>query len=133
MTADERRKSTRVFFQTIADLHFVDADFSNCKTADLSMKGVFVQDISGRVIGDRCTVQLQLSGASGQLSLEMQGEVVRITAKGLAIKFIEIDLDSFNHLKNIVYYNSGNADELTKEEDPAFIFEAEEEATDDFQ
>ncbi len=58
MTGDERRRSTRVFFQTIANLHFSDADFSNCETEDLSIKGVFVLGISGRPIGDRCAVQL---------------------------------------------------------------------------
>lgn len=133
MTNDERRRSTRVFFQTKANLHFADADFSDCETADLSMKGVFIPAISGRVIGDRCTVELQLSGTTGQLSLHMQGEVARIEAKGIAIKFFEIDLDSFNHLKKIVYYNSENPDELTGEDDPVFFFEAEERVKDEFQ
>ena len=133
MTGDERRRSTRVFFHTIANLHFSDADFTSCETMDLSIKGVFVLGLSGRPIGDRCAVQLQLSGSSTQLLLAMQGEVVRVEAKGTAIKFSEIDLDSFNHLKNIVYYNSENPDELTGEEDPAFVFEGEDEIRGDFQ
>jgi hypothetical protein len=133
MAKDERRRSTRVFFQTTANLHFADADFSDCETVDLSMKGVFVPAISGRAIGDRCAVELQLSGTTSQLSLHMQGEVARIEAKGIAIKFFEIDLDSFNHLKNIVYYNSENPDELTGEDDPVFVFDAAEGVKDDFQ
>ena len=52
MADDNRRKSTRVYFQTTANLHFDDADFTNCETADLSIKGVFVMGISGRAIGD---------------------------------------------------------------------------------
>lgn len=133
MATDERRKSTRVSFQTTANLHFADADFSNCETEDLSIKGVFVLGINGRAIGDRCAVELHLSGASSELLLEMQGEIVRVVAKGVGIKFFEIDLDSFNHLKNIVYYNSENPDELTGEEDPTFVFEAEEGVENDFQ
>lgn len=133
MPKDERRKSTRVFFQTLANLHFADAEFSGCETSDLSIKGVFVPGISGRKIGDRCAVELQLSGASHEISLNMQGEVVRVEAKGLGIKFSEIDLDSFYHLKNIVYYNSENPDELTGDEDPSFGFEYEEGIKDDFQ
>ena len=133
MADDNRRKSTRVYFQTTANLHFDDADFTNCETADLSIKGVFVMGISGRAIGDRCAIQLQLSGSSQQLVLDMQGEVARLGPKGIGIKFLEIDLDSFNHLKNIVYYNSENPDALKGIEDPAFVFEGEDEIKDDFQ
>lgn len=133
MTDEERRRSTRVHFQTTANLHFADADFSDCETDDLSIKGVFIQGITGRAIGDRCEVELHLSGSSDQQPLRMQGEVVRIVEEGIGIKFFETDLDSFYHLKNIVYYNSENPDELTGEDDPEFVFEAEEDIKDDFQ
>ena len=40
----------------------------------------------------------------------MTGEVIRKTEEGIGIRFEEIDIDSFFHLKNIVYYNTDNPD-----------------------
>ena len=133
MTDDERRRSTRVFFHTTASLHFEDADFSDCETANLSIKSVFIKGITGRALGDQCEIELHLSGSSSQLSLQMQGEVTRIVDGGIGIKFFETDLDSFYHLKNIVYYNSGNPDGLTGKDDPEFTFEGEENLKGDFR
>ena len=133
MTHDDRRRSTRVPFQTTATLHFDDADFPRRETADLSVKGIFVLGVAGRDRGDECAVELHLSGTSSELVLRMRGEVVRVQPDGVAIKFFEIDLDSYYHLKNIVYYNSENPDELTGEFDPAFVFEGEDELQDTFE
>jgi len=40
----------------------------------------------------------------------MKGVVQRITDTGIGIHFTETDLDSFSHLKKIIYYNSENPD-----------------------
>jgi hypothetical protein len=127
MAHDERRRSTRVLFRTTASLVFGDKSYLNHATADLSVKGVFVLGIEGYHPGDKCDVELRLSGVSDELVLSMQGEVVRVQKEGIAVKFCEIDLDSFYHLKNIVYYNSENPDELTGELDPVFVVEGAEE------
>ncbi|MEW6428749.1 MAG: PilZ domain-containing protein [Thermodesulfobacteriota bacterium] len=111
MGRQERRASTRVHFSTTASLHFTQGDYPDCETGNLSVKGVFVRGVSGRNIGDGCSVELHLSGSSSDLVLRMQGEVARVQADGVGIKFSEIDLDSFYHLKNIIYYNSDHAEE----------------------
>lgn len=118
MTNEERRQSTRVPFQTTADLQFHDREFTDRETGDLSVKGVLVHGVHDRKLGDECAVLLHLIGASSDLALRMRGKVVRILPEGVAIKFHEIDLDSFYHLKNIVYYNVDNPDDLSSEFDP---------------
>ena len=45
----------------------------------------------------------------------MKGEVVRVEPDGLALHFSEIDFDSFYHLKNIIYYNSEDPDQVDLE------------------
>ena len=106
----ERRRTTRVAFSTTATLHFEDAAYAECATENLSTKGVFIAGVTGRTIGDTCSIELHLSGASSDLVLRMQGRVVRTPPNGIAIQFEEVDLDSFYHLKNIVYYNSEDPD-----------------------
>ncbi len=106
----ERRRSTRVAFTTTATIRFQDTSYTGCATENLSTKGVFINGVPPRQPGERCDVELRLSGASSDLVLRMQGRVVRAQPGGLAVQFEEIDLDSFYHLKNIVYYNTDDPD-----------------------
>ena len=112
MEHDERRKNTRVSFHTTASLKFPEMSFDKCETRDLSIKDVFVLGVQGVEVEDECEVILHLSGMTSDLNLTMRGKVVRVQGDGVAICFFEIDLDSFYHLKNIVYYNTENPDEV---------------------
>lgn len=111
----ERRKNTRVPFQTTADVVFGDKRYANCATENLSVKGVSVLGISGHALGETCQLSLALSGSTSQLRLTMKAEIVRMEADRIGLHFIEIDLDSFYHLKNIIYYNSEDPDAIEQE------------------
>nr|MBF0221323.1 PilZ domain-containing protein [Desulfobulbaceae bacterium] len=111
----ERRKNTRVPFQTTADVSFSNKNYTNCETENLSVKGVSVLGISGHKIGEECNLSLALSGSTSELKLAMRGKIVRLQEDGIGLKFIEIDLDSYYHLKNIIYYNSEDPDKIDRE------------------
>lgn len=111
----ERRKNTRVPFQTTADVTFGDRQYSNCATENLSIKGVSVLGITGHPIGETCTLSLALSGSTSQLRLTMKAEIVRSETDRIGLHFLEIDLDSFYHLKNIIYYNAKDPDTIEQE------------------
>ncbi len=111
----ERRKNTRVPFQATIDLLFPGRHYTDCETENLSLKGVCVPGISGHEVGETCEVALALSGSTSQLVLNMQGRVVRVEAERIALVFTEIDLDSYYHLKNIIYYNSEDPDKIEQE------------------
>ena len=110
-----KRKNSRVPFQVIIGLDFPDQSHTECETADLSLKGVFVLGVTGHKPGENCLVSLRLVGSTSHLTLHMKGTVVRVEENGLALHFYEMDLDSFFHLKNILYYNSENPDTLDEE------------------
>ncbi|MEW6594432.1 MAG: PilZ domain-containing protein [Thermodesulfobacteriota bacterium] len=115
MTETNRRKNSRVAFQATVSLSFAGARYEQCETRDLSLKGVFVVGLHGHKTGEQCEVVLCLTGTTSRLCLEMKGEVARVEADGSGLRFREIDLDSFYHLKNILYYNSENPDQLDEE------------------
>ncbi len=115
MNDDERRQNTRVTFQTTADLMFSDKNYTRCETENLSIKGVSVLGITGHKLGEICELTLSLSGSTSELLLKMKGEIVRADANSIALHFSEIDLDSFYHLKNIIYYNSEDPDTIKSE------------------
>ena len=108
MSTDERRKNSRVPFCTTVDLSFGDASFADCATENLSTQGVFVDNIPHRSLGDGCHVTLKLTGSSANITLSIQAEVVRLTKDGVGLHFTDIDLDSYSHLRQIIYYNSEN-------------------------
>ncbi|MFA7348408.1 MAG: PilZ domain-containing protein [Desulfurivibrionaceae bacterium] len=110
-----KRKNTRVPFQVIIGLDFPDRNHAECEIADLSLKGVFVLGVTGHTVGEKCLVSLRLVGSTSHLTLKMKGTVVRVAEDGLALHFYEMDLDSFFHLKNILYYNSKDPDALDDE------------------
>ena len=111
----ERRKNTRVPFQTTADVVIGDKHYSNCATENLSVKGISVLGITGHALGETCDLSLALSGSTSQLRLTVKAKIVRMEADRIGLHFIEIDLDSFYHLKNIVYYNSEDPDTIEQE------------------
>ena len=111
----ERRKNTRVPFQTTADVRFTNKSYSHCETENLSVKGVSVLGITNHKVGEECTISLALSGSTSELKLTMRGKIVQIQQDSIGLKFTEIDLDSFYHLKNIIYYNSEDPDKIEKE------------------
>jgi hypothetical protein len=65
--------------------------------------------------GSPCRMTIHLHGGSSELSFRLAGEVVRVDGDGAAVRFTGIDIDSFYHLRNIVYYNSGDPDRLADE------------------
>lgn len=115
MDNDERRKNTRVTFHTTMDVTFADAVYTDRATENLSTKGVFIDNVFGRTLGEICSLTLKLSGTATDLSLAMNGEVVRMTKKGIGIHFKDMDLDSFSHLRRIIYYNCGNPDKIDED------------------
>ncbi len=106
---DERRLMNRVEFRTHIILRVGKAEFNvEGSSKDLSLKGVFVHTKEDIPIGTKCLVEIILTGLTDRQPLEMQGKIIRKEPEGLAISFGSIDLDSYNHLKNIVTYNAFN-------------------------
>jgi len=116
MARNERRSNTRVAFQTTMDVAFTGGrKYPGCAIQDLSVKGVFLVGVRQQAVGDRCDLTLCLSGTSSELCLRMQGEVMRVEDGGVGVHFIEMDIDSFYHLKNIVYFNAAEPDHIQEQ------------------
>lgn len=110
-----KRRNTRVRFATTADLFFADQTIANCTTTNLSLNGVMIVGLKGRPEGEECELRLHLGVGKTDLVIAIKSKVSRITEEGTALHFYEIELESFQHLKNIVYYNSENPDDVSKE------------------
>ena len=112
MEHEEKRENTRVVFHTSASVNFGGEVFEHLDMRDLSLRGLYVLGVKGYGVGEICDVCLFLSGAGQEQKLCMKGEVARVDSEGVGIHFSEIDIDTFSHLKNIVYYNADDPDQL---------------------
>lgn len=101
---NERNKS-RVIFHVNASIgynnHTINGDVEN-----LSTNGMFMNTTETIPLDTEVEVSIYLSGTTSELSLKINGQVVRKGEKGVGIKFKEIEFDSFLHLRNIIEFNS---------------------------
>jgi len=71
---------------------------------------MFVNTSQSFSIGQRCVIEVLLTGVTEKIALEMEGRIVRNEAQGIAVTFDSMDLDSYARLKNIVRYNSSESE-----------------------
>lgn len=109
---EERRRRTRVKVNFTATFHVPGQREIPIETLDISLNGMFVRAHSDLVPGIEGTVILHLSPA---IAVKIEGKVVRVAGKELAIGFTAIDEEAFPHLKRIVAYNAGDADLIDEE------------------
>lgn len=86
-------------------------------TKDLSMKGIYVICEDKLPVGTKCHVSLVPSGDPKHFRIEANAKVARVAENGMGIEFVEImGLESYEHLRNIVLYNSCQETEQVEEE-----------------
>lgn len=115
MVRNHQRRRLRVPFQVDVELHVEGHDIISVTSKDISMKGVFIETEEKIEEGRPCSVRISLTGASGIPPLDIKGKVARVTPEGVGVEFLEMDSESFKHLRNIVAYNFGDADEVDDE------------------
>ncbi len=110
----ENRKYRRVPFHAEAVIR--DGEATITGTVDnLSMKGMLLCNPQANVTGNVLDIRIVLSGSTSELSINLKGKAIRQTDKGIAVEFGEMGLDSFTHLRNVIAYNSGDADAVAEE------------------
>ncbi|MBW2622478.1 MAG: PilZ domain-containing protein [Deltaproteobacteria bacterium] len=115
MTLSENRRRTRVRFNTLATLIGPEGTLTRLVTSDISLNSLHVESEVIWDPGTRMEILLHLTGASSNLSLRMEGRVIRAEQEGMAIEFSKIDIDSFFHLRNIISLNSGEPEKIDRE------------------
>ena len=118
MHDSERRDFSRVsvgFAVTIEadDGHLIESDLSR----DVSMNGLFVVTDQRVPAGTDCQVTIHLVVPGGGHRIGVAGHVTRIADDGFAVEFSEIPIDDYDHLRNLVLYNSEVVDRVEEEFD----------------
>lgn len=85
------------------------------KTRDISMKGIYV--VTGRrlPLGTECGISIRLGEGGSGPKLQVSGTIVRVDALGMALEFGEMGIDTYDHLRNLVLYNSADPGTVERE------------------
>jgi hypothetical protein len=110
------REFTRVPINVGVEVRADSTVIKTHKTHDLSMAGISLQHEGKALpVGTLCDVSVFLEGVDPPIHVDMKGQVERSTEKDLGIKFTEVKFESYEHLQNLVRYNSQNIDAVDKE------------------
>jgi hypothetical protein len=114
---EEHREFTRVPIRVCVEVRAGECVIKTHETHDLSMTGISLkQQDTPLAVDTLCDVSVFLEGAEPPIRVAMKGRVRRSTEQELAVEFKEVDLESYEHLINLVRYNSKkSADTVDKE------------------
>jgi len=105
VTADNRR-FTRVIFSRTAKLIYQAKTHEEGQVYNLSLGGLFLEGQYNVNVKDLCELELHETGRHSCLILTFQTQVVRIEPHGLALKFLDMPLDSYSFLQTMVLYST---------------------------
>ena len=80
------------------------------------MNGVLVHVEQALSEGSLCNVRIQLGDSmEDPCVIEAHGKVARQSGQSMAIEFVDVDVDGFSHLKNLVMFNTVDKEKVERE------------------
>jgi hypothetical protein len=109
-----QREFTRVTVSAHTVVKAGGATLSAAQTHSVSMKGMSITCGERLPVGTECEISIVL--VEGEVEVQVLGTVVKELPDGLAFVFTKIlGLESFEHLRNIVYYNTDDVEQVETE------------------
>ena len=112
------REFTRVRTLIPLDCLFPDGRTQTGTTRDISLNGCYIGEGEPPPADSLCTAVLYLDGRGGAIQVRANAVVVRSRSLGFALNFHElVELESYEHLRNLIRYNAEDPDQADQEFD----------------
>jgi hypothetical protein len=103
----DRREFVRVPFDTTAEIHIDGRVVRATGAIDVSMNSLRIAaDCKDFPPGLPCSAKIFLAASGDGITIEARGAVTRCEGGTLVMRFSELDLDSFHHLRQLILYNT---------------------------
>jgi hypothetical protein len=112
---NNRRLRTRVPFETRVRFLIQGEALVSSDSKDLSLTGVYFFTALRPEEGTSGEVEITLGRGTRPLTLRFKGAVVRLDETGIGVRFMEVEPSAFAHLKNLLYYNTGDPEAIDAE------------------
>ena len=107
----EKREFIRVPFNTTVVVRVQDRVIRSQGEINISMGGVRLSTRDAIPPAEAlCRVTINLGGSASPIHIEVKGTIVRSQEGSLAVKFIDLDLDSYQHLRQLIVNNADDPD-----------------------
>jgi len=113
---EEKRSFVRVPFKMDTAIRTQDRTIWSSNTLDISMNGLRIATTE-RVPpeGTLCEIEIVLAESPVPVIIEARGTIVRSEAGTLAVHFSEIDIDSYEHLQQLILNNAKDPERAEQE------------------
>lgn len=108
--SEERREFTRVFVHVRAEVSFSDGKKIQTESFDLSMKGISLEGGTTDMVGRECSINIALNAPPEAMQIKSTGVVAQYHHGRLGILFRSVEMESYEHLRNLVLYNAAATD-----------------------
>jgi len=110
----EKRNFSRIIFNVGTVIKWQDKTYKG-EVENLSLQGMLAGISDHIPDGEEVEITIYLTGVSPQIPINLNGEVIRSSEEGLALKFVKMNTDSFIHLRNIMAHNTGDSSKVMDE------------------
>jgi hypothetical protein len=104
--SNDKRRFTRVQFGVQAEMTVNGELYAIDHILNLSIGGCLLPLNAEFTPGSTCHLKILMDATNSELSILIDGEIVRCEQGAIAVKFTGIDPDGLFHLHGIVLYNS---------------------------
>ena len=112
---EEKRRFSRVSFSVKAELTVDGVLYIADEITNLSVGGCLLPIEADLEPETACLLKIVLSGTATELSIQVEGKIVRCKSGTIAVRFTKIEPDGLFHLQNIIRYNYPDTDKVEYE------------------
>ncbi len=113
---EEKREFVRVPFKMGTTVRTRDRTIWSGSTLDISMNGLRVATTETvPPEGTLCEVEIVLAESPTPVIIEARGAIVRSEPGTMAVHFSEVDVDSYEHLRQLILNNTEDPERAEKE------------------
>jgi len=111
MSEQEKRKAERIRFESQITIRTGDDTVeATADSRNISLKGIYLVPEKKIPVDTPCTLAITLTGKGSQMIVTLPGKVCRHDGQGTAVAFLDMDVDSFVHIKNLVKLHNSEPD-----------------------
>ena len=111
---DERREFVRVPFNTRVEVSAHDWLVRTDRDIDVSMNGLRLSGIDHKgshpLPGTPCKATIHLQALGDRFAIEARGTIIRSEPGNLAVEFVDMDVDSYQHLRRLILSNTDDVE-----------------------
>jgi hypothetical protein len=118
MQPQEKREFLRVPFTTEVEVRTDDRSFGSSSGINISLNGLKLateQPVPEE--GSPCSVKIMLRAFEHQVVIEARGRIARSGQGIVVVEFMDLDLDSYLHLRQLIIFNADDPERAEREFD----------------